>query len=295
MPFVLTWYPSQRAPAATAIDAEHALRETDEYWQRLGRPLRVHGRVARGRPPLAHRAEGADLRADRRHRRGARRRRCRRRSAACATGTTATAGCATPRSRCLRSSTPATSRRRARGGDWLLRAAAGDPAALQIMYGVGGERRLPELDLDWLPGYEGSQPSAHRQRGRRPVPARRVRRGARRAPPGARPRAARLEGGLGAAAPSCSSYLEDAWKEPDEGIWEVRGPRRHFTHSKVMAWVAFDRGVQAVERFGLDGPVERWRAIRAEIHAEVCEQRLRRRAAIRSRSPTAEARSTRAC
>ena len=67
-------------------------------------------------------------------------------------------------------------------------------------------------------------------------------------------------------------FLEDAWKEPDEGIWEVRGPRRHFTHSKVMAWVAFDRGIQAVERFGRVGPVERWRQVRAEIHDEVCEQ-----------------------
>jgi GH15 family glucan-1,4-alpha-glucosidase len=67
-------------------------------------------------------------------------------------------------------------------------------------------------------------------------------------------------------------FLEDAWKDPDEGIWEVRGPRRHFTHSKVMAWVAFDRGVQAVERFGRTGPVERWREVRAEIHREVLEQ-----------------------
>jgi GH15 family glucan-1,4-alpha-glucosidase len=67
-------------------------------------------------------------------------------------------------------------------------------------------------------------------------------------------------------------FLEQAWKQPDEGIWEVRGPRRHFTHSKVMAWVAFDRGVQAVERFGRSGPVERWRKTRAEIHREVCER-----------------------
>jgi GH15 family glucan-1,4-alpha-glucosidase len=67
-------------------------------------------------------------------------------------------------------------------------------------------------------------------------------------------------------------FLEHAWKEPDEGIWEVRGPRQHFTHSKVMAWVAFDRGVQAVERFGRPGPVERWREIRSKIHREICEQ-----------------------
>src|SRR5207248_4006811 len=67
-------------------------------------------------------------------------------------------------------------------------------------------------------------------------------------------------------------YLESAWTKPDEGIWEVRGPRRHFTHSKVMAWVAFDRGVQAVERFGRAGPVERWREVRTKIHREICER-----------------------
>jgi GH15 family glucan-1,4-alpha-glucosidase len=155
--------------------------------------------------------------------------------------------------------------------NWLLRAVAGDPSTLHIMYGMHGERRLPELELPWLPGYEGSRP---------------VRIGnaavnqlqldvygevmdalhlARRAglPPDADAWA--LQRAL-------ISHLESAWRQPDEGIWEVRGPRRHFTHSKIMAWVAFDRAVKAVERYGADGPVDRWRQLRAEVHAEVCDK-----------------------
>jgi len=152
---------------------------------------------------------------------------------------------------------------------WLLRAVAGSPAQLQIMYGIGGERRLPELELPWLDGYENSRP---------------VRVG----------NAASLqfqldvygevmdalhvarEHGLSPSEPGWAfqrallEHLEQIWREPDEGIWEVRNGRRQFTHSKVMAWVAFDRAVAEVERFGLDGPVERWRALRQEIHEEVC-------------------------
>jgi GH15 family glucan-1,4-alpha-glucosidase len=154
--------------------------------------------------------------------------------------------------------------------DWLLRAAAGDPAALQIMYGVGGERRLTEIELDWLPGYEGSRPvrMGNAASGQfqldvygEVLDALHV---------------GRLHD-LEASEAGWSlqrrllDYLEQAWKEPDEGIWEIRGERRHFTHSKVMAWVAFDRGVQAVERFGRRGPVERWRKVREEIHREVLQ------------------------
>jgi GH15 family glucan-1,4-alpha-glucosidase len=154
---------------------------------------------------------------------------------------------------------------------WLLRAAAGDPSAMQIMYGVGGERRLSELTLDWLPGYEGSRPvragnAASEQfqldvfgevldamhQGR----VHHLERS---------PESWSLQRRL-------LAFLERAWKEPDEGIWEVRGGRRHFTHSKVMAWVAFDRGVKAVEEFGRSGPVERWRRVRDEIQGEVCER-----------------------
>jgi GH15 family glucan-1,4-alpha-glucosidase len=153
--------------------------------------------------------------------------------------------------------------------DWLLRAVAGDPADLQIMYGPAGERRLTELEVPWLSGYCGSRPvrignaasqqfqldvygemmdALHqtRRHGIDPDPA-----------------AWDLEEVL-------MEYLESAWRQPDEGIWEVRGPRRHFTHSKVMAWVAFDRAVHAIERFHLDGPIDRWRAMRDEIHDQVC-------------------------
>ena len=154
---------------------------------------------------------------------------------------------------------------------WLLRAVAGDPDDLQIMYGPGGERRLTELELPWLDGYEGSKP---------------VRIGN-----GASDqfqldvygevldvlhaaRSAKLERDEDSwtLQKVLLATLERRWHEPDEGIWEVRGPRRHFTHSKVMAWVAFDRAVTACERFGHDGPVDRWREVRAEIHDEVMER-----------------------
>jgi GH15 family glucan-1,4-alpha-glucosidase len=154
---------------------------------------------------------------------------------------------------------------------WLLRAAAGDPAALQIMYGVAGERRLIEVILDWLPGYEGSKPvrigNAATEQFQLDVYGEVL-------DAFHQGRVHELEASNEAWALQrrLLGFLEHAWKEPDEGIWEVRGPRRHFTHSKVMAWVAFDRGVQAVERFGRTGPVDRWRRIRSEIHHEVCER-----------------------
>ena len=155
--------------------------------------------------------------------------------------------------------------------DWLLRAVAGDPSTLHIMYGVEGTRRLPELELPWLPGYEGSRPV---RTGNAAVDqlqldvygevmdalhlSRRV---------GIEPDAASW-----ALQKALVTFLERAWCQPDEGIWEVRGPRRHFTHSKVMAWVAFDRAVKAVERYGLGGPVDRWRQLRTEVHREVCQR-----------------------
>ena len=153
--------------------------------------------------------------------------------------------------------------------DWLLRAVAGKPSQMNIMYGLAGERRLPEMELDWLPGYEGSAPvrignAACKQfqldvYGELMDAMYLARRG------GLAPdeNAWRVERAL-------ANYLESAWSQPDNGIWEVRGPKRHFTHSKVMAWVAVDRMVKAVENFGLQGPVERWRAVRAKIHDEVC-------------------------
>jgi GH15 family glucan-1,4-alpha-glucosidase len=155
--------------------------------------------------------------------------------------------------------------------DWLLRAVAGDPAHLQIMYGVAGERRLTEWEVDWLAGYEKSAPvrvgnAAHgqyqldvygevldllhqtRDMGVEENPD------------------------VWALQRAILDFLESGWREPDEGIWEVRGGRKDFTHSKVMAWVGFDRAVKGVEEFGLDGPVDRWRECRDAVHREVCDE-----------------------
>jgi len=154
--------------------------------------------------------------------------------------------------------------------DWLLRAVAGSPDKLQIMYSLTGRRRLTEVELRWLPGYEASTPvrignaaadqfqldvygevcdMQHQCR----------REGLERSDD-----AWRFEQHL-------LDFLESKWREPDEGIWEVRGPRRHFTQSKIMAWVAFDRAVKAVESFGFEGPAEKWGRLRDTIHLEVCQ------------------------
>jgi GH15 family glucan-1,4-alpha-glucosidase len=153
--------------------------------------------------------------------------------------------------------------------DWLLRAVAGAPSQLQIMYGVRGEHRLPEITLEWLPGYAGSSPVRTGN-----VAVRQLQLDvygevsdalyqARKAGIRPDPYAWSVEGRL-------LDFLATAWREPDEGIWEVRGPRQHFTHSKMMSWVAFDRAVKAAERFELEGPVDRWRRIRDTIHQDVC-------------------------
>ena len=154
---------------------------------------------------------------------------------------------------------------------WVLRAVAGDPADAQIMYGIDGTRRLPEYELPWLPGYEGASPvrvgndAAGQVQGDVPgevLGAAHVGRTAGIAPI---ERAWELQRWL-------AGRLEEAWTRPDNGIWESRGERQHFVYSKVMCWVAFDSLVKGVERFGLDGPVERWRAVRDEIHADVLEK-----------------------
>jgi GH15 family glucan-1,4-alpha-glucosidase len=155
--------------------------------------------------------------------------------------------------------------------EWLVNAVAGHPGEAQVFYGVEGERRLDERILDWLPGYLGARP---------------VRIGN----AAARQHQLDLYGeimdtflvGLRAGLPpddnewrvqrALLDFLESDWRKPDEGIWEVRGPRRQFTHSKVMTWVAFDRAVQAVERFQLSGRADRWRALRDEVHREVCQR-----------------------
>jgi GH15 family glucan-1,4-alpha-glucosidase len=155
--------------------------------------------------------------------------------------------------------------------DWLLRAVAGDPADLQIMYAITGARRIPEMELPWLSGYENSRP---------------VRIGnaaadqlqldvwgetldglsfAREAGLSRNDQAWELQVNL-------LEFLEGNWQQPDNGLWEMRGERRHFVHSKVMAWVAFDRMISGVEHFRLNGPADRWRQIRAEIKAEVLEK-----------------------
>jgi len=154
--------------------------------------------------------------------------------------------------------------------EWLLRAVAGSPADLQMLYSVTGERRLDEYSLSWLPGYEGAAPVRVGNAASRQfqldvygevIDTLHLARCAGLAP---QPHAWQIERAL-------LDFLLTHWQQPDEGIWEIRGPRRHFTHSKVMAWVAFDRAVKSVERFGLDGPVQVWRGARDAIHAQVCD------------------------
>jgi GH15 family glucan-1,4-alpha-glucosidase len=156
--------------------------------------------------------------------------------------------------------------------DWLLRAAAGDVARLQIMYGSGGERRLDEWEVDWLPGYETSAPvrvgNAAAGQYQLDVYGEVM---------SALYTAARMDGVHSRAVwdfqTKLIEFLEDGWKRPDDGIWEVRGPRRHFTHSKVMAWVAVDRAVRTMEMWAeLPGPLAAWRELRDRIHAEVCAE-----------------------
>ena len=153
--------------------------------------------------------------------------------------------------------------------DWLIRAIAGSPDQMQIMYGIAGERRLEEFEVPWLSGYEGAKPVriGNAAAGQLQLDvygevldamyqARRL---------GLAPddNGWNLERAL-------VGHLETIWREPDEGIWEVRGGRKHFTASKVMVWAAFDRAIRSVEEFGLAGPVDRWRAVRDEVHREVC-------------------------
>ena len=155
--------------------------------------------------------------------------------------------------------------------EWLVNAVAGTPSRLQIMYGLAGERRLTELEIPWLPGYEGSSPvrignAAHQQHqldvyGEVMDSLHLARRSG--LPPS--DYAWRVQRAL-------MDFLETDWQKPDEGIWEVRGSQRQFTHSKVMAWVAMDRAVKSVEEFGLEGEAPKWRRLRTQIHEEVCRE-----------------------
>jgi GH15 family glucan-1,4-alpha-glucosidase len=269
VPFVATWYPSSRAvPELT--DAERALRETDRFWRKwVGSceydgdyPDAVHtslmvlkaqtfaptgGIVAAPTTSLPEWI-GGPRNWDYRY--------CWVRDATFTLYALMNAGYV-DEARAWR--------------DWLLRAAAGDPAKLQILYGVAGERRINEYELDWLPGYAGSKPvrvgnAAHEQF-QLDVYGELVD-----ALHGARRRGLGADTTWWSLGVKVMEFLEGAWDKPDEGIWEVRGPRRHFVHSKVLAWVAFDRAISSVETFDLPGPVERWRRIRREIHEEVCRE-----------------------
>jgi len=154
--------------------------------------------------------------------------------------------------------------------EWLLRAVAGSPEQIQVLYGLAGERQIIELEARWLSGYEGSRPvrignRAHLQLqldvyGEIVDAAHQARRSG----------LAAHESGW-AMQLGLLDHLAQIWKDPDHGIWEVRGDRRHFTHSKVMAWVAFDRAIRSAEMFGFDAPLDRWRELRDEIRAEVCQ------------------------
>ena len=154
---------------------------------------------------------------------------------------------------------------------WLQRAVAGSPQQMQIVYGLGGERRLVESEIPWLAGFENSRPvrigNAASDQLQLDVYGEVM--------------DALFHSAMGGLDPSheawplqclLTSHLEDVWQEPDEGLWEVRGGPRHFTHSKVMAWVAFDRAIKMAERFRLKGPLERWRSVRQQVHDQVCKE-----------------------
>lgn len=155
--------------------------------------------------------------------------------------------------------------------DWLLRAVAGAPSQIQIMYGICGERRLPEWEVPWLPGYEGAQPvrvgnaAALQQQldvfGEIADALYQAHRGG-----------LHLSEHHNAIRDAILEHLESAWHEPDEGLWEVRGGRRHFTHSKIMAWVAFDRASNLMHDLGDAAASARWRRNAEEIHAEICSK-----------------------
>jgi GH15 family glucan-1,4-alpha-glucosidase len=266
VPFVLTWYPSQdREPAP--VDAEAALEDTCGFWREwmdrctLSDPLvrrslltlkaltyaPTGGIVAAATTSLPEKLGGVrnwDYRF------------CWLRDATLTLNALLSGGYV-DEARAWR--------------DWLLRAVAGDPRDMQIMYGPAGERRLPELEIAWLGGYEGSSPvrignAAHGQFQLD------VYGEVMDAMLHAREQGLEPEAHAWSLQRALISFLESAWEQPDEGIWEVRGPRRHFVHSKVMAWVAFDRAARTVERFGLRGDADRWRWRRDEVHREVCEK-----------------------
>jgi GH15 family glucan-1,4-alpha-glucosidase len=153
----------------------------------------------------------------------------------------------------------------------VFRATAGQPEQAQIMYGIAGERRLEEYELDWLPGYEGSRPvrvgNAAAGQFQLDVYGEVVGVGW-----AVATAVGELSERLWRRLRDLLDYLESAWQEPDDGMWEARGPRRHYTQSKVMAWLAFDRAIALSKRFGLEGPLRRWEQVRAQICEEILER-----------------------
>jgi GH15 family glucan-1,4-alpha-glucosidase len=269
VPFVLTWFPAhERLPKA--VNAEHALRDTERFWTTWAEGCTYEGDYSKAvytslvvLKALTYAPTGGIVAAPTTslpERIGGARnwdyRYCWLRDATFTLYALMNAGYTDEASAWRK---------------WLLRAVAGDPAKAQILYGVGGQRRVQEYELGWLPGYAGSVPvrvgnAAHEQfqldvYGE----VMDVLHQARVHGLSADDHAWSLQRNL-------MDFLEGVWDQPDEGIWEVRGPRRHFTHSKVLAWVAFDRAVEAVERWGLPGRLDRWRQLRAEIHDEVCRE-----------------------
>jgi GH15 family glucan-1,4-alpha-glucosidase len=264
--FVLTWFPSHE-PLPEAVDAEAALRDTEEYWLNWAGTLLsdgdYHAEINESLVVLkamTYAPTGGIV-------------------AAPTTSLPESIGGARNwdyRFCWLRDATltllamlKAGSRDEAvTWSQWLLRAVAGDPADIQIMYGLGGERRLDERVLGWLSGYEGSGPvrvgNAASQQLQLDVYGEILDAIYQLRVDGAPP-----DDNIWSLMKKLLEWLENGWRREDTSIWEVRGPLRHFTHSKVMAWVAFDRAVRSHDELGLDGPVERWRVLREEIHADV--------------------------
>ena len=243
-PFAIVWHPSHQDPPPP-IDPWDAARSTTRYWREWVGALHLRGRVARRGHALADHAEGADVCADRRDRRGA--------DDVAARGDRRRAELGLPvllaPRRDVHALLAADGGLRARGrGVARVAAARGRPgtrATCGSCTGSRGERRLPEVELDWLPGYEGSRPVRVGQRRVGAVPARRLRRGPRPARTRPRARACRTRPRPGRCERRARRRRSRrGWREPDEGIWEVRGGRRHFTHSKVMAWVGVDRAIR---------------------------------------------------
>jgi GH15 family glucan-1,4-alpha-glucosidase len=266
MGFVLTWYPSHE-PLPGAVDPEQALRDTDEYWLDWAGCLSsdgdYHTEINESLivlKAMTYAPTGGIV---------------------AAPTTSLPEEIGGPRNWdyrfCWLRDATLTLLAMLKGGsseeaemwsEWLLRAVAGDPADIQIMYGLAGERRLDEQTLDWLPGYEGSGPvrvgNAASQQLQLDVYGEIMDAIYQLRADGSAP-----NDNVWSLMRALLGWLEEGWRSEDCGLWEVRGPLRHFTHSKMMAWVAFDRAVCSSDEFGLEGPVERWRELREEIHDDV--------------------------